>query len=101
MNICLEFCDNKAMMKIEGSVSSEDVWTLKEKLNEVLDSNVKILEMDLSMCKSMCSSGIGKILFFYRDFQEKKGHFEIVKSSSSIYDLFTTIKLNQLFPISI
>jgi len=101
MDISLKFYDNKALMKIFGTVSSEEVWSLKEKLEEVLKAGVTNLDMDLSTCKSMCSSGIGKILHFYRDFQEKGGHFEIVKSSPSIYDLFTTIKLNQLFPISI
>ncbi len=101
MDISLDFNDQRALIKVEGTVSGEDVWTLRDRLNQVLESEVSHLEMDLSSCKSMCSSGIGKILYFYRDFQEKDGQFEVVRSSPAIYDLFTTIKLNQLFPISI
>jgi|SRR5690554_753834 anti-sigma B factor antagonist len=101
MDLNLEFTDNKAVMKIEGAVTSENVFFLQEKLNEVLNSDKKLLEMDLSACKSMCSSGIGKILYFYKDFQEKGGVLEIVKCSPSIYELFTTIKLNQLFTINL
>ena len=101
MDLTLEFKKDKALMKIEGAVSSENVFALQEKLNEVLNSNVKLLEMDLSACKSMCSSGIGKILYFYKDFQEQDGVLEIVKCSPSIYELFTTIKLNQLFTINL
>ena len=101
MEISLQFIGDKATMKISGAVTSEDVFELQDKLNEVLDSEVKVLEMDLSTCRSMCSSGIGKILYFYKDFQEKNGEFEIVKCSPSIYELFTTIKLNQLFNINL
>jgi len=101
VDISLDFHNEKALLKVGGTVNGDDVVTLKDKLNEVLVSNVIILEMDLSGCVSICSSAIGKILYFYRDFQEKEGHFEIIKSSASIYDLLTTIKLNQLFPISI
>jgi anti-sigma B factor antagonist len=101
MDLNLEFIDNKAVMKIEGAVTSENVFFLQEKLSEVLNSEAKLLEMDLSACKSMCSSGIGKILYFYKDFQEKGGVLEIVKCSPSIYELFTTIKLNQLFTINL
>ncbi|MCB5230715.1 MAG: STAS domain-containing protein [Candidatus Cloacimonas sp.] len=101
MDISLQFLGDKAVMKISGSVASEDVFELQEKLNEVKNSGVKRLEMDLSNCRSMCSSGIGKVLYFYKDFQEQGGEFEIVKSSPSIYELFTTIKLNQLFDINL
>jgi anti-anti-sigma factor len=101
MEIFLDFIDNKALFKVQGAVSSDNVFALQEKLDEVLKSDVKLLEMDLAACKSMCSSGIGKILYFFKDFQEKGGEFEIVKCSPSIYELFTTIKLNQLFTINL
>ncbi len=101
MELILKFTDEKAMMKIEGAVSSENVFALQDKLNEVLESDVKLLEMDLSACRSMCSSAIGKILYFYKDFQEQESTLEIVKCSPSIYELFTTIKLNQLFTVNL
>jgi len=101
MDIELDFHEARAFIKIAGSVSGEDVFLLQEKLTVVLNSDVKLLQMDLSSCKSICSSAIGKILYFYRDFQEKGGVFEIVKSSAIIYELFTTIKLNQLFTVNL
>ena len=101
MDLTLDFVDGKALMKIEGAVSSENVFFLQDKLNEVLKSDANRLEMDLSACRSMCSSAIGKILYFYKDFQERNGVLEIVKCSPSIYELFTTIKLNQLFTINL
>jgi anti-anti-sigma factor len=101
MELTLNFTDNKAMMKIDGAISSENVFLLQDKLKEVLESDVKLLEMDLSASRSMCSSAIGKILYFYKDFQERDGVLEIVKCSPSIYELFTTIKLNQLFTVNL
>ena len=101
MDLYLEFFEKKALMRIEGAISSENVFTLQEKLDEVMKSSVTLLEMDLAACKSICSSAIGKILYFFKDFQERGGEFEIVKCSPSIYELFTTIKLNQLFSINL
>ncbi len=101
MELFLDFIDDKALIKIEGAVSSENVFVLQDKLSEVLQSKAELLEMDLSACKSMCSSAIGKILYFYKDFQERGGVLEIVKCSPVIYELFTTIKLNQLFTINL
>ncbi|MDD3049523.1 MAG: STAS domain-containing protein [Candidatus Cloacimonetes bacterium] len=101
MEIELKFFNEKAIMKIDGIVTSENAYVLQNKFNEVLESQVKRLEIDLSACRNISSTGIGKILLFYKDFINKKGELEVVKSSQSIYELLTTIKLNQLFTINL
>jgi len=101
MDINLRFQTDKAVMKIDGIVTSENAYMLQQKLNEVLDSGLKKLEVDLSACRNISSTGIGKILLFYKDYMNKNGELEIVKSSQSVYELLTTIKLNQLFTINL
>ncbi len=101
MEISLNFEANVAKMKIEGSMTSENAHVFQDKLKEVLDSDAKMLELDFSACRNISSSGIGKLLIFYKEFLNKDGEIEIVKSSPSIYELFMTIKLNQLFTINL
>ena len=51
--------------------------------------------------RSISSTGIGKILLFYKDFITKGGEIEVVRSSNSVYELFSMLKLNQLFSVNL
>lgn len=101
MDITLDFNNDKVMMKVDGVITSENAYEFQEKLKQVLNSGKKKLEIDLSTCRNISSTGIGKLLLFYKDFLNNDGKVEIIKSSQSVYDLLTTIKLNQLFPINL
>jgi len=101
MEITTNYDDSKVIIKIDGIINSENAYIFQEKLNEVLESGKKKLEIDLSACRNISSTGIGKLLLFYKDYLNKDGNVEIIKSSQSVYELLTTIKLNQLFPISL
>lgn len=74
---------------------------LQEKLTEVLNSEATLLELDLLDCRNISSTGIGKIVLFYKDFITKGGEIEVVRSSNSVYELFSMLKLNQLFTVNL
>jgi anti-sigma B factor antagonist len=101
MNIDLSFSDNVASMKIDGILNSENAHVLQEKLSEVLASKATLLELDLLDCRNISSTGIGKILLFYKDFISTGGEIEVVRSSNSVYELFSMLKLNQLFTVNL
>jgi len=101
MTIDLTFDGNVATMKIDGILNSENAHILQEKLTEVMQSNASMLELDLLDCRNISSTGIGKILLFYKDFISKGGEIEVVRSSNSVYDLFSMLKLNQLFTVNL
>ena len=101
MSIDLAINENIASMKIEGILNSENAHLLQEKLAEVLASKVGLLELDLLDCRNISSTGIGKILLFYKDFISTGGEIEVVRSSSSVYELFSMLKLNQLFTVNL
>ncbi|MEN6444683.1 MAG: STAS domain-containing protein [Candidatus Cloacimonas sp.] len=101
MNIDLSIDGKVAKMKIEGILNSENAYLLQEKLNEVLKSEATLLELDLLDCRNISSTGIGKILLFYKDFITKGGEIEVVRSSNSVYELFSMLKLNQLFTVNL
>lgn len=101
MTIDLTMKNNVASMKIEGILNSENAHVLQEKLAEVFHSDCTLLELDLFDCRNISSTGIGKILLFYKDFIGKGGEIEVVRSSNSVYELFSMLKLNQLFTVNL
>ena len=101
MNIELSINGKVAKMKIEGILNSENAYLLQEKLTEVLNSEATLLELDLLDCRNISSTGIGKIVLFYKDFITKGGEIEVVRSSNSVYELFSMLELNQLFTVNL
>lgn len=101
MNIDLSISENVASMKIEGILNSENAHVLQEKLSEVMASKATLLELDLLDCRNISSTGIGKILLFYKDFISTGGEIEVIRSSNSVYELFSMLKLNQLFTVNL
>ncbi|MDP2174046.1 MAG: STAS domain-containing protein [Candidatus Cloacimonadaceae bacterium] len=101
MSIDLHFNGNIASMKIDGFLNSENAHILQEKLTEVIKSDATLLELDLFNCRNISSTGIGKILLFYKDFISKGGEIEVVRCSTSVYELFSMLKLNQLFTVNL
>jgi anti-anti-sigma factor len=101
MNIELTFDNKTARLKIEGILTSDNSYVLQEKLNEVLNGEANFLELDLLECRNISSTGIGKILLFYKEFISKGGEIEVVRCSHGVYELFTMLKLNQLFTVNL
>ncbi|MDY0152291.1 MAG: STAS domain-containing protein [Candidatus Cloacimonas sp.] len=101
MSIDLTINGSISSMKIDGILNSENAHLLQEKLAEVLASKCTLLELDLLDCRNISSTGIGKILLFYKDFISTGGEIEVIRSSSSVYELFSMLKLNQLFTVNL
>lgn len=90
-----------ATIKVEGILNSENAYILQERLNEVLASDAKVLELDFFDCRGVSSSGIGKILLFYKDFIGRGGEIEVTRCSNTVYELFSMLKINQLFTVNL
>lgn len=101
MEAKITFSSDKALIKIEGAITSDNAYIFGDKLSQVLESDVDLLELDFSACRNISSSGIGKLLNFYRKFIDREGRIEVIKSSKSVYEIFTIIKLNQLFTVNL
>lgn len=101
MSIDLSYSGDRALMTVEGFLNSENAENFQKRLNEVLDSQARYLDIDLFECKNISSIGIGKLLLFYKDFVGKGGELEVIRSSETIFELFNTLKLNQLFIVNL
>ncbi len=101
MEILTKYVEKTAQMKVDGIINSENAYVFQDELQKVLKSDALVLELDLSECRNISSTGIGRLLLFYKEFMTRSGEIEIVKCSPTIYELFTMIKLNQLFSVNL
>ncbi|MEA2102113.1 MAG: STAS domain-containing protein [Thermodesulfobacteriota bacterium] len=87
-------------IKISGAVGTEEAEILRAELRKTIDDPPKKVRMDLSLVPSMGSSGIGKILLFYKELDKKGAGFEIKGIHENLFNIFKSIKLDKIFPIS-
>ncbi len=86
-------------ISIMGAVDNENAEELKEYFQELLNKDFKEAVFDLTYVPFITSSGIGKFLLFYKNIIALGRKMRIKGINDNLYELFQSIKLNQLFPI--
>jgi anti-anti-sigma factor len=99
MNVKLTVEGPKTLMEVSGSVDIPGAEYLKKSLTKVLDSETSETVIDFREVSFIGSSGIGKLLLFYKNFTAKGGKISIVNMNKEITMLFKAIKLDKLFNI--
>jgi anti-anti-sigma regulatory factor len=99
LELTLTFNGKKALLVVNGMVTTDNAHLLHNEFENVLNKNVEELDIDFSQCRILCSTGIGKLMMFTQTFIPKGGKVQIIKCSENVYDLFTTIKLDQILTI--
>ncbi|NIM14451.1 MAG: anti-sigma factor antagonist [Candidatus Aminicenantes bacterium] len=89
----------KTLMAVSGSIDIPGAEQLKKSLTKVLDSDSDEIIIDFEEVNFIGSSGIGKLLLFYKNFTAKGGRITIVNLNKEITMLFKAIKLDKLFNI--
>ena len=99
MNIKVAKEDDKTTVYLSGSVDIPGAESLKKALNQIADDNPKEVVIDFDEVNFIGSSGIGKLLLFYKKFTAKGGKVSIINLNKEISALFKAIKLDKLFNI--
>lgn len=99
MNVKISVDGTKTLMEVSGSVDIPGAEYLKKSLTNVLDSDATDVTVDFKEVSFIGSSGIGKLLLFYKNFTAKGGKISIVNLNKEITMLFKAIKLDKLFNI--
>ncbi len=100
MKVISEIRGETLFVKVIGGVDTSAAEILKSKLKEIILQKPQKVVLDLSMVPTMGSSGIGKILMFFKSLKEGNSIFEIKGIHENLYSFFKVIKLDKLFPIS-
>jgi anti-anti-sigma factor len=100
MKYVIEEGKDTVTLKIEEELlNTQNSEELKTILNELYTKGYKNIDLDLSRVKATNSSGIGKILFFYKKLTEEGGNLRIVGVSSDLKETFQLLRLDKLFNI--
>jgi anti-anti-sigma factor len=100
MKVISEIRGDTLFVKVIGGVDTSAAEILRSKLKEIILQKPQKTVLDLSMVPTMGSSGIGKILMFFKSLKEGNSIFEIKGIHENLYSFFKVIKLDKLFPIS-
>ncbi len=100
MNIKIDNQAEKTVVKLSGSIDIPGAESLKKSLTQILENDeTKDVSIDFEGVNFIGSSGIGKLLLFYKNFTSKGGKVRIVSLNKEITALFKAIKLDKLFNI--
>jgi len=84
---------------LSGSIDIPGAENLKKILNKIADEEPKEVVIDFGEVNFIGSSGIGKLLLFYKNFTSKGAGVKIININKEIKALFKAIKLDTLFNI--
>jgi len=99
MNLKVEKNGNEASVFITGNIDIPGAEELKKTLNGLVEENINTVTIDFSGVTFIGSSGIGKLLLFYKNLTAKGGSLSLLNLSDEIIALFKAIKLDKLFNI--
>jgi anti-anti-sigma factor len=97
MNLKVEKNENEATVFITGNIDIPGAEDLKKTLAGFTDDTLNAVKIDFEGVTFIGSSGIGKLLLFYKNFTAKGGSLSLVNLSDEIIALFKAIKLDKLF----
>jgi anti-anti-sigma factor len=97
LNITKE--NSKLFIEIIGAVDNESADELKNHFQEIIEQDFNEAVFNLQLVPFITSSGIGKLLVFYKNSMAKGKKMRIKGINENLLDLFRSIKLDKLFPI--
>jgi anti-anti-sigma factor len=86
-------------VSIIGAVDNENAEELKNQFQELMVKDFNEAIFDFTYVPFITSSGIGKLLIFYKNVVAKGKKMRIKGINENLLELFKSIKLDQLFPI--
>ncbi|MGO8695895.1 MAG: STAS domain-containing protein [Rectinemataceae bacterium] len=86
---------------VDGNIDTDGGHKLAVTLQEAMEMNgIKNVVFDLKTVRTITSSGIGKIMNFFKFIDGKKGTMAVKGISDQLYKQFMEIHLDRIFPIS-
>jgi Anti-anti-sigma regulatory factor (antagonist of anti-sigma factor) len=101
MDIELNRKDDALRIVIDGNIDTDGGHKLAVALQEAMEMDgVSSVVFDLTTVRTITSSGIGKIMNFFKFMDGKKGSMAVKGISDQLYKQFMEIHLDRIFQIS-
>jgi anti-sigma B factor antagonist len=89
---------DQGRIEIIGDIDEKGSEILKSKLQEM--NQLKKVEIDFNQVGYIGSSGIGKLLLFYKNLAVHGGSMSVTHLQPDLFRLFKELKLNTIFTIT-
>jgi anti-sigma B factor antagonist len=99
MKILVSDAEERTTVTLKGDIHTEQGDELHQVFRDIVEKNPKEVVIDLADLKSITSSGIGKIVYLYKDLNKKGGKIRIVGVNDTIMQIFKIVKLDKLMEI--
>jgi anti-sigma B factor antagonist len=101
MDIELDKKGDTLKIVIDGNIDTDGGHKLGVSLQEAMEiDGVKTVVFDLTTVRTITSSGIGKIMNFFKFIDGKKATMSVKGISDQLYKQFMEIHLDRIFPVS-
>ncbi|HOC59607.1 MAG: STAS domain-containing protein [Syntrophaceae bacterium] len=98
MDLKITVDKDRGRVEIIGDVDEKGAEILKSKLQEM--NHLKTVEIDFRQVAYIGSSGIGKLLLFYKNLSIHGGTLSVTRLQPDIFRLFQELKLDTIFSIT-
>ncbi len=100
MELAVSIDGSTVRVVIKGSIDIDGAPELSHRLSDVIgNEDITTAIFDLSDVQSITSSGIGKLLSFYKLFDKRGGSMKIKGISEELESQFREIHLDLILPI--
>jgi len=99
MEITTETQGQTAIVHVSGKIDEAGAETLKGSFSSLSIKGIKEVQVDLKGMTYIGSSGIGKLLLFYKNLGVQQIRLRVTNVAPATYDLLNELKLNTIFSI--
>lgn len=100
MDITVTKEGEKILVTVRGKVDESGADQLKNSFSAILPDKPQQVVLDFKDTAHIGSSGLGKILLFYKNLAIHDGQLSVINLSPVLFELFQELKLDTLFRIS-
>jgi anti-sigma B factor antagonist len=99
MDVVIKQRDCEVIAEISGEIDNLAAEKLQVELAKIVKLHPKNVILDLKQVPVMGSSGIGKILYLYKELNKNNATFAIRGIHDNLVEIFRSLKLEKLFSI--
>ncbi len=99
MDIQVESHQDHRIIRIQGSITFENCPSLQNRLDSVLDDEVRTLTIDFKDVSFIDSSGIGEVLRLYRRMGNCGGELILLNPNKKLQGLFLMYRFDRFMKI--
>ena len=100
MELSVKQKGNQIRFKVDGIIDEPGAEALNNCFRKLDMANIKELVMDFRNVGYIGSSGVCKLLLFYKELTTNGGRMRIENDTGSVHELFTITKMHTIFRVN-